>query len=300
MAEFIRSTILDAHTMATEVKTYDLPINPISHLILTMEATNVGAVEATVAQVLAYLNLITVRHTGIQVINLESEDLALLNLYLFGSGGMRLAPSTTTTTHQAYTLIIPFGRTLFNPEECFPATRKGEFQITLDTALPATQWENAVMSISAVQLPEATPTRHLVSTLFSVTAPGDTGEHDIDLPIGNDLLACLLRMTSFPGANEFVFGLDDLRLLVDNREMNIVSSKSSELAGEMISRVNGTVRATAEQGGLIPNTCIWMDFDPTRDGAYIVDTRGKARVHLKVKYGVSEAVYVAPVELRTL
>ncbi len=299
MAEFIRSTILDARTMAAEVKTYDLPINPISHLVLTIEGHSLED-ETTMAEILAFINLITVRHTGIQVINLESEDLALLNLYLFGSGGLALNPLYAANQHISYSLIIPFGRKLYDPEECFPATRKGEFQITLDTQLPATTVDDALMSLSAIQLPEATPTRHLVSTLFSITNPGDTGEHDIDLPIGNDLLACLIRMTSFPVADAFLFGLDDLRLLFDNRELNIVSSKAPELAGEMINRVAGTVRTTLAQGGLIPNTCIWMDFDPTRDGTYMIDTRPAARVHLRVKYGVDEAVYIAPLELRTI
>ncbi|MBA7569128.1 hypothetical protein ES708_10866 [subsurface metagenome] len=300
MDEFIRSTIIDARTMATEVKTYDLPINPISHLILTMEATNVGVVEATIAQALAYINLITVRHTGIQVINHQSEDTALLDLYLFGSGGFALNPGKTQDQYQTYSLIIPFGRKLFDPAECFPATRKGEFQITLDTNKPDTIWENAVISLSAVQLPGATPTRHLVSTLFSKAAPAAPGEYDIDLPIGNDLLACLIRMTAFPIAAAFTFTVDDLRLLVDNREMNIVSAKAPELAAEMMSRVAGTVRSTAEQNGLIPNTCIWMDFDPTRDGQYMVDTRGRSRVHLRANYGKAEALWVSPLELRTI
>ncbi len=207
MAEFIRSTIIDAHTMATEVFTEDLPINPISHLVLTIEGTNEEATEVTIAQILAFINLITVRHTGIQVINLQSEDLALLNLYLFGSGGIALAPDATDTQHMAYSLIIPFGRKLWDPEECFPATRKGEFQITLDTVVPDTTFVNAVLSLSAIQLPEATPARHLVSTLFSITDPGAAGEQDIDLPIGNDILAVLIRLAAFPGAAEFLFGL---------------------------------------------------------------------------------------------
>lgn len=300
MAEFIRSNILDAHTMATEVVPYDLPINPISHLILTIEGKNEEAAEVTIAQILAFINLITVRHVGIQVINLQSEDLALLNLYLFASGGQALAPDASDTQHMAYSLIIPFGRTLFNPEECFPATRKGEFQISLDTTIPDTTFVEAVISLSAIELPAATPTRHLVSTLFSIAAPGSTGEHDIDLPIGNDILAILMRLSSFAGAAEFLFGVDDIRLLVDNRETGIVSAKTPELLGEMISRAPGTVRSTALQGGLIPNTCTWMDFDPTRNGEYMIDTRGKSRVHLRANYGVNEAIWIAPLELRTI
>ena len=300
MAEFIRSTIIDAHTMATEVFTEDLPINPISHLILTIEGTNVAAAEVTIAQILAFINLITVRHTGIQVINHHSEDTALLDLYLFGSAGIALAPDATLNQHMAYTLIIPFGRKLFDPEECFPATRKGEFQITLDTIIPDTTFESAVLSLSAVQLPDATPARHLVSTLFSIVDPGAAGEQDIDLPIGNDLLAVLIRLAAFPGATEFLFTVDDIRLLVDNMERGIASAKTVELLGEMMARVNGTVRSTPLQGGLIPNKSLWMDFDPTRDGAYMIDTRGASRVHLRANYGEAGAIFVAPLELRTI
>ncbi len=300
MAEFIRSTIIDAHTMATEVFTEDLPINPISHLVLTIEGTNVAATEVTIAQILDFINLITVRHTGIQVINHHSEDTALLDLYLFGSAGIALAPDDTINQHMAYSLIIPFGRKLFDPEECFPATRKGEFQITLDTVIPDTTFEAAVLSLSAIQLPDATPARHLVSTLFSIVDPTAAGEQDIDLPIGNDLLAVFMRLAAFPGANEFIFTVDDIRLLVDNMERGIASAKTVELLGEMMSRVNGTVRSTPLQGGLIPNKCLWMDFDPTRDGAYMIDTRGASRVHLRANYGEAGAIFVAPLELRTI
>jgi len=300
MAEFLRANILDAHTMATEVVPYDLPISPLSHLIITIEGTNEEATEVTIAQILAFLNSVAILHTGRQIINLESEDLAALNLYLFGSGGQALAPEASDTQHMAYTLIVPFGRTLFNPDECYPATRRGEFVIVLDTTVPDTTFVNAVISISAVTLPEASPTHHLKATLLSIGAPGATGEQDVVLPIGNDLLALLIGMTSFAGAAEFLFGADDLRLLFDNKELQIVSSKAPELIGEMMLRAPGTVRSTPLQAGLIPNTYTWMDFDPTRDGTFMIDTRPAARIKLRVNFGVNEALNITPLELVTV
>lgn len=296
MAEFIRSVVLDAHTMATEVVPYDLPINPISHLILTVEAYN-ATDEPTIAEILGFINSVAILHTGRQVHNFESEDLAALNLYLYGSGGMALAPVAADNQHLSYTLIIPFGRKPFDPNECFPATRRGEFQISLDTTVPATSLDNALISISAVELPGATPSHHLKATLHSKAAPGATGIDDLELPIGNDLLAILIGMTSFPGTSEYLFGADDLRLLKDNKEIHIVSAKAPELAGEMIFRVPGTVRSDAAQGGLVPNTYIFMDFDPTRDGLYAIDTRGATSLKLRPNYGVDEALNITPVEL---
>ena len=296
MAEFIRSTILDAHTMATEVKVIDLPINPISHLILTIEALN-ATDEATITEILGFINKIEIRHLGITALSLESEDLAALNLYLYGSGGLALAPAAADNQHLSYSLIIPFGRTPYNPAECFRPTRKGEFQLSLDTIVPATSLDAALLSVSAIELPGASPTSFLKTSLLSVIAAGATGEQEVDLPIGNPILACLIGMTSFPGASEFLFGADDLRIKVDNKELNIVSSKAPELAGEMIFRVRGTVRSDAAQGGLVPNTYIWMDFDPTRDGNYAIPTAGASRVHLLLNKGVDEALNVVTLEL---
>ncbi len=299
MAEFIRANILDAHVMATEVIPYPLPITPVSHLVLTFEyyqATD----QATVAEILAFINNITIRHRGVSIYGLESEDLAALNLYFFGSGGFLLDMATTDSLWAMYGLIVPFGRKLYDPDECFPATRRGEFEIVMDTTVPTVTLTNALMSISAISLPEATPTRHLKALLSSIPAPGATGPNDVTLPIGNDLLACLIGMTSFPGASEYLFGADDLRLLYDNKELNIVSAKAPELIVEMINRIQATNRSTISQFHLIPNFYTWMDFDPTRDGQYMIDTRPAASLKLRLNMGVNEALNVVPIELVTI
>lgn len=296
MAEYIRSNILDARTMATEVLVKDLPINPISHIIVTIEALN-ATDEATIAEILGFINRITVTHKGIAIYNLTSEALAAANLYHFGSGGLAIAPVATDNQHLGYSIIIPFGRKLYDPTECFHATRRGEFQISLDTTIPATSLDGALISISAVELPDASPTHYLKSVQQSVSAPGSTGDHDIEIPIGNQLLALIVGMASFAGASEFLFGIDDFRLLANNQELNIVSAKAPELLGEMINRVRGTVRSDAAQGGLVPNTHLWLDFDPTGDGMYAVETDGLSDLKLRGFYGVDEATTVTPIEL---
>ena len=51
MLNWIRSNILEDYTVATEAKKIDLPTNPLSHLILTMDFYN-ATNEATLAEVL--------------------------------------------------------------------------------------------------------------------------------------------------------------------------------------------------------------------------------------------------------
>jgi hypothetical protein len=299
MAEFIRANIVDAHTMAAETITEDLPVTPISHLIITLEGHCITD-EATIDEILTYITSVAILHHGIQIINLESNDLAALNLYLFGTAGLSNNPHFGTTTYLAYSIIVPFGRTLFNPEECFPATRRGEFQAVITTTLPAGSWQGGLISLSAVSLPEATPTRHLKATLLSVGVPTATGEQDVILPIGNDLLACLIGMSTMGEDASELWGVDDARVLFDNKELKIVSSKAPELAGEMMSRVAGTVRAIPAQADIIPANYLWMDFDPTRDGQYMIDTRPAARLKLRLNMGVAEALNIVPVELVTV
>lgn len=298
-AAFTRSTVLDGHTMATEIKEVGLPAEPLSHLIFTMEFYN-ATDEATMPEILGFLNKFSVLDKGVGILSLESEALACLNLYLFGSGGLRQAPEGTDNQHNTYGLIVPFGRNLYNPEECYPERKKGDVVLQLDTTVPATTLDNALISVSAIALPDATPSRYLKCTQRNLSAPGATGTFDAELAIGNDLLALLIGMTSFPGASEYLYGGDDFSLLMDNRQEAIVSAKAPELVTEMINRVAGTVRAIAAQNNLIPATHLWMDFDPTRDGQFAIDTRPATDLKLRTNYGVNEALTVSQIELVTL
>ena len=299
MATFTRSTVLDAHTMATEVKEVGLPAEPLSHLVFTMEFWN-ATDEATFAEILGFINKLSVLDKGVGILSLESEALACLNLYLFGAGGIRIAPVADDNQHDAYGLIIPLGRTLFNPDECYPERKKGDVILLMDTTVPATTLDNALISISAIALPGITPSRYLKCTQRNVSAPGATGDFDVELAMGNDLLALLIGMTSFAGASENLFGADDLSLMMDNRQEAIVSSKAPELITEMLARIGGATRTLAGMGALIPATHLWMDFDPTRDGEFAIDTRPATDLKLRINYGVNEALTVSQIDLVTI
>lgn len=296
MPQFRHSTIIDQRTMATEVFEKDLPVNPLSHLAITIEAFNT-ADEATITEILSFINRVTVTHKGVNVYNGESEDLAALNAYLFGSGGQNMAPTATDNAYIAFTLIVPFGRMLYNPEECFPATKRGEFQLQMDTTVPSASLDNATITVTAVELPGANPTNFLKTTLLTISAPGATGDHDIDLPIGNVIPAILVGMTSFPAVSSKAFTINALRLLVDNVEKQMVSAKTSALMGEMMARMPASVRQTAAQGDTIPKGYTWLDFDPVSDDSSSIVTQGASSVQLRAVYGIDEEVFISPLEI---
>jgi hypothetical protein len=294
--EFIRSSLLKDHTTATEVKKIDLPTNPLSHLNITIDGYNVTD-EATLAEIIAFINKVEITHLGTTVISLESEDLAALNCYLYKSHPVLTNAIATDNAARALTLIVPFGRKIFDPDECFPGTKKGELTLSLDMTVPATSLDNSTLNIEAVELPGASPSRHLKATTLSVAAPGATGDNDVDLPIGNDIIALLMWNTTFPTTSGHTYGIDAVKILVDNKESGYSYARAHCLVGDLIFRKDTLARTIAAQGSVLPDNFYFIDYDPTGDGNFLLKTAGKSSVKARLTMGVDEASKVDVIEL---
>lgn len=294
--EFIRSSLLKDHTAATEVKKIDLPVNPLSHLIISLDMYN-ATDEATLAEILVFINSIKVEHNGVAVCSLMSEELYALDAYLYGRRPVLLGKLATDNLHRCFSLVVPFGRRIFDPEECYPASKKGELTLSLDYTAPATAADNGTVNVECVQLPGATPRRFLKSVTKTVSAPGATGDNDVELPIGNDILAILMRMTTWPGASTHTYGVDGVTVKVDEEEYGYSFARAQCLGGDLIHHYDTQHGAIAAQGIVTPTNCVIIDYDPLKDGSYALQTRGKSRVHMVLNMGVDEATYVTPLEL---
>ncbi|MBA7552836.1 hypothetical protein ES705_45412 [subsurface metagenome] len=186
---------------------------------------------------------------------------------------------------------------LYNPDECFPGSRKGEFKIKLDTTIPATSFDVAVMSMETIELPDATPSHFVKSTLLSIAAPGATGEFDVELPIGNDLLAILFGLAAFPTTGDVIYTVDDWKVLVDNIEHQLASSKTPALLADIILRQNKVIDDIPEYALACADYYGWLDFDPTKDGKFAIHTDNFNSVKLRCNYGENAAINVIPIEL---
>jgi len=296
MGQFIRSSLLKDHTTATETKKIDLPVNPLSHLIISIDGYNVTN-EATLAEILAFINKIDVSYLGTSILSLESEDLFALNTYLYKHNPVLTQNVATDDAARTLSLIVPFGRKIFNPTECFPATKKGELTLSLNTTVPATSFDNSTLNIEAVELLEASPTQYLKCTTISVAAPGATGDKDIDLPIGNDIVAIQLRMTTFPTTSSHTYGIDSAKILVDNKEFGYSFARAQCLTGDGIFKFNSLPRNIAAFGNVIPANVVWLDYDPNMDDAWLLQTAGKSSVKVRLHFGVNEAQTLSVSEL---
>ena len=294
--QFIHSNLLKDHTWATEKKIIDLPVNPLSHLVITLEGYN-ATNESTYAEIMGFLNKITVVHRGNSIIDLESEDLAFLMTAL-GFGPPVLTQNIATDNYnRELTLIVPFGRSLFNPDECFHATKKGELQLHLDCTVPATSFDNGIINIEACELLGATPSRYMKSTLLSVAAPGATGNNDVSLPIGNDIAKILFFTTTLPGESSHTWGIQDLKILVDNSEYGYVSTKGKCQLGLLGWAGFGKNHDIAAYGQVQPTNYFMLDYDPLGNDQFLLNTEGKSSVKVRMNMGVDEAAKVIPVEL---
>ena len=294
--EFIRSNILKDHVSATETIERDLPTNPLSHLIFTVCGEQ-DTDEATLAEIIAFINTIEVTQSGRTIISCQSEDLYGLNAYLYRHLPILTNAITTDDAIRNLTLIVPFGRRIFDPAECYPATKKGELTLRANMTALATSISDGLINIEAVELPGASPTQYLKTTTMTVVAPGATGDHDVELPIGNRIIAIQVRMVTFPTVTTDLYGITEMRLLVDNKEFGYAAAKSPCLVGDMIFRLGGLPSTMLLQQLILPANIVWLDYAPTDTDDYLLDTAGKSSVKLRLTMGVNEACYVTLFEL---
>jgi hypothetical protein len=203
---------------------------------------------------------------------------------------------TTATATRTIGVVIPFGLKIFDPSECHPATKKGDLTVRVNTTVIATSAITGIYSLEAVELVGATPESYLKVTKIAVPAPGATGDHDIELPTGNEIVAIGIRRTSGPAVTTHVYGVQNVRLLVDNREYGYASARAQCLDADWGLRAGGLPSNMLLQQQVLPPMMFWMDFDPNGDGQWLVDTAGKSSVKLRLDMGVNEATWITLVE----
>lgn len=294
--EYRRSVLVqDESVAAGSVKTYDLPVNPLSHIVFTLKGLNVTD-EATLAQILSRVTRIEVTRFGSSVFAMSAADLHKLDAILFGNMPILTNQVGTNGATRSVTLIIPFSRKMYDPNEGLPATTKGELklQITLDSV--ETDINGIIYQIETVEMIGAQPKSFLKATTLSIT-PTAGIENDIDLPIGNKLAGLLLYSTTIPTGTSWTTTIDKVRLLINNVEKFLSSSNWESLHGDLINRLGHQEAYDASADDDDVKNYALVDFMPLKDDQYLVDTKGASRVVLKVTAGDANQIRVIPLEI---
>lgn len=245
--------------------------------------------------------------------DLSGQDLAA---YLWMVMGIDIAGSNTVETdndRRSIVLPIPFGRTLWNPDECIPETKKGELQLSITFDIAATGFDGLRFSLETLELPDAAPPFFQRITTQAITFAA-TGNNDVDLPIGNIIRGILaFGTTGFAGATPAPT-LGALRVLVDNVEHGYSSTdfevSRAIVAGlgrtppYLLDHFHGVNAAGAGQedtqsqqvNAALHELYTYLDYDATRDDRYSIETKGLSRIHVRVNAEAANAARFLPVE----
>lgn len=244
--EYRHTVLLDDVTAADGQRDDELPINPISHIIYTLRWLNSGTdTKATLSQILGALENVSIVQGGRTMISLSGDDLFRLNTLFMGFEPIQENVTRLDNAARHLSLIIPMGRKLYDPNECFPATSRGELFLSHTLDIADTGYDGLTLQIEVVELPEARPQNHLTYTTISHT-PSASGDSDISLPIGLKYLGMLLFSTTIPTATSFTTTVNQVTLLADNFEKYIRASNWESLHGLSAVR-SGAVNQWAEK-----------------------------------------------------
>jgi len=315
--EFFRSVIANDITAADGTVTYNLNIRPTSHLVYTVKVLNAGAnTKATLAQILGGVENIQVSRFGQNILSVSAVDLYALNCILLGREPWQENVRNLDDSTRALSLIIPFGRKLYNPAECMPANSAGELTLQLTLDIADTGYDGMITLIEQIELPGATPANMLKYCTKAYT-PTATGAAEVDLPRGNPYTGILLWGTTVPTGIVWTTTIDQIRLLVNNEEHYYGNTHWEALHGELINRCapagawgekihleNSATAYTQNADTNAEEACdtalnnhAYMDFAPGGNDDFILGTADLAGLKLEVTAGDTNPTRITPVEL---
>lgn len=294
----IKSVLVqDEACAASAIKTYDLPVNPLSHISFTLRFLG-KTDEATLAEILALITKIEVMYRGASIISASMADLFALNAIL-----LRATPMAThkeyagATDSRSITVILPMGRLLYNAEECFPATKKGEMILRVTATASIAAITSMSLQIETTELLGATPRQHIKFTTYSKT-PSATGEFDLPLPTGNKYAGILCYSATIPDATDYTMALDYLKFKLEGVEYNISKANWETLHGEVALRAGAGLSQRADDKDDDLAHYGFVDFTPYEKDDFLVETAGKSSVKLVINCGEhSQMIRILPVEL---
>lgn len=319
---FLRSIVSDFQTLtaSADINPVDLPVNPLSHLILTLAHTKNVAAQATslgqvIIPIMQQITDVSVRHRGENILQGSLQDLAVLNALMTGIPPAVGEFAQADNEIQFVSFVLSLSRKLYWHEEAFPATQRGNLRFHMTAGAISALYDAALWSLEAVELIEDEPTRFVKYTTQTRTIAA-TGRQKIPLPIGNDILGLLLFDPNDEVDATTTFAMTKVKLLKDNVEQYYPESSWRSLRESVERRCPGyrnmwghfhaqaaVDTVTGEEQMTVadrpPLQYGYLDFDPLNDGSYALESRGSASLDLDIDAGVAgnAVVRVLPLEL---
>jgi|TARA_Y100000310_G_C20701301_1_gene830189 hypothetical protein len=316
--DFFQSVVAQDITESDGSKSYNLAIRPLSHLIINIKCLNLSAnTKATAAQILGALEKIEVLRHGTSIVSLSALDLYAMNCILLGHEPIQVNATNLENSSRNIPLIVPFGRTLYNPNECLPGGTAGELQLKLEIDIADTGYDGYISQVEQVELPEATPARYLKYMTKDYT-PSATGSAEVTIAREGTLAGILLWGTTIPTGTSWTTTIDQIRMLVNNQEKYYGTVNWESLHAMLVNRCNAAGgfsdhvhlentggsyaqnadTAAAEQGDHIISNHAYLDLSPGNVDDFLLETEPLSSLSLDVIAGDTNATRITPVILK--
>jgi hypothetical protein len=271
---------------------FDLPVNPVSFLLLHIRAV-AAAGAPDFQQLLGMVERLVVSFKGTQIVSMSGVDLVRMVQKLWGRQINIEGFNAVNPALVSFTLPIPFTRKPYGNAEAFPATRRGEFTCTITRIATLVNVTAPVFAVEAVEMLEAEPKQFL--KMVTLSRAITVGDADFELPIGNPFLALQVFSPTAMGNDPISETIRRMRLLLDNVEYDYADSAFdvNRAIGWLRSGDNNDYTALTS----LSRNYTYMDFDPHMDDEFMVETEGRASVRLRLVPDVAGTVRVTPVEL---
>lgn len=306
---------------SADITPFDLPVNPLSLLLLRLEVTNVAPAAldtySALDDAIAQITNVRVAHKGEDIINGSLRDLMVLNAVY-----QRLAPGYHKLDNlddavRSFVFPLCLGRRAYDKASCFPATSRGNLRFFMTAGADGAAYDDINFSVETVELIEAEPTEYVKYVTSARTAV--VGQFDASLPIGNPLLGILLFDTGLRDTLAATYSWGTIKLLKDNVEQYYPLSDVETLAAMLqmqmgqlgtwpghVHQFNGAAVGFDESdeaaglGATGFRGYAYLDFDPLRDGDYQMETEGAADVKIRGNGDAATAVRYLPLERVTI
>jgi len=295
---------------------YDLPVSPLSHLLVTVKfAQNVANTQLSFANIAAMINKLEVLYKGSGVFSTSGLDMLAVGLLVceFESWGINTLGDDNEL--RSFTYLVPFGRQLYSPVECYPSTSRGELVVQITWASSFTEIDGVSLQIEGVELPDAHPERFLKVTSSAVT-PTKTGDFDVELPIGNQISDIVLWGTTIPTADTATTTIQEIEVRKNNSEF-MYSRSYFETLHNMMGRLRAAPgywakhkhqtdaaayaqyadTTSVKPDNHILSNHLLVPFDVRRDGVHILRTDDAKDLNIRINAGDLNPVRVIPCEV---
>lgn len=321
--------VQDQAISADGIYNYELAVNPLSVILIALRPLNDTGTLANFQSyrgIAAAMNRVSVLFRGESIVSMVGQDVVAMNYFRHGIMPFQGQHDDTNDERRCAVVPILLGKNAYDPESCFPASKRGELMLELDLDIADTGYDGLRLSVETIELLDAKPKEYEKKVSLSQTLSA-TGDNDMDLPPGNLNRGILLfGTTPFAGASPAP-SWGRIKVLLDNREAGYAAT-DFEVAqmlhtlwgrqppaydGHMhrvtvdgnaqtaVATVSGPFNVGAGIAGATDinswNQYCFLDLDPTRDDVHTLDTRNKSRFHLRANAETADAVRATPVEV---